>query len=186
MNNEKLTFLHFQLLIIDEAIRAVLTHRGLSSLGIENDAIKYLKTICYKQAITDWCKIFGAYSEKTHWRKLDLSREPVRAFDGAKLNSIAESNNCTWEEYYTAMRCLRDKFFSHFDIGLDALSTSAPSLEICLESLKAYRDWMIGCFFELESYYEGKETILIMKFLKTNELLEEIDLDLTILAKLKT
>lgn len=88
-------------------------------------------------AILEWCKVFGAYSEPTHWTRL------VNDHDSFKQGLLARLglNNSEWDSYGKYIRDYRNNFIAHHK--KDPKITNYPDLDNALEAAFYYYEWLL-------------------------------------------
>ena len=87
--------------------------------------------------ILEWCKIFGAYSEPSHWTTLVKDQNTFRQGLLATLN-IKDSEWCFYGRH---IRDYRNNFIAHHI--KDPALTHYPNLDIALGAAFYYYDWLI-------------------------------------------
>ena len=88
-------------------------------------------------AILGWCKVFGADSEPTHWKRIvdDYSSFLQDLLDALKINLSG------WETYCKDIKKYRDKYIAHHQNYPNR--THYPYLDIALKSSFYYYSWLI-------------------------------------------
>ncbi len=139
MDDEQLTLIGIQQIILDESIRALYYSRKYH--GLERTDFNKFSGACFtKVLIVQWCQLFGNRAEDIHWSKLELANEYPQ-FDRQTILDVTEYSFPEWEEYHGNIKGIRDKFFAHFD--LDQLRGNVPDFEPALSVLLAYRHHLI-------------------------------------------
>lgn len=168
MNEDQMTLLGIQQIVIDECIRAIIYSRKYASLDRTNHN-KFVNSALNKMIIIQWCQIFGSRNEEIHWTKVDLGPE-YSPFDRSRIHELGGFfSQGEWEEYHSNMKRLRDKFFAHFDMNI--LHDAIPSFDKALTMLLAYRQWIIDAIDTAQI-----NGVLINRGFKTNqEFLEDVE-----------
>jgi hypothetical protein len=83
-------------------------------------------------AVLEWCKLFGADSEPTHWKRVVADHDAFRR-DLLKSMGINEG---TWAAYWNEMKAYRDAQVAHDFVDPDV--TRYPSLDLALKSSYFY------------------------------------------------
>ena len=98
-------------------------------------------------AVLEWCKLFGADSEPTHWKRVVSDHD---AFRQALLAAL-KIDEATWAMYWEEMKAYRDALVAHH-VGGSAV-IRYPSLELALESCYFYYSHVIA---ELRKFGEAR------------------------------
>lgn len=80
-------------------------------------------------AAISWCKVFGAKSENTHWKKVINDHNEFKSF----LYSELETTHEEFTEYWREMTNFRSKVIAHFEFN-HFNTGETPSFEIALRS----------------------------------------------------
>lgn len=91
----------------------------------------------YDMAIIAWCKIFGSYSENTHWTKIFLDESE---FKKSILESVEMSKE-QWDSYADELRDYRNKWIGHFDSNFKP--NHHPDLESAFKSILACYEYLL-------------------------------------------
>jgi hypothetical protein len=83
-------------------------------------------------AVLEWCKLFGADSEPTHWKRVVADHDAFRQ-DLLKSMGIDEGR---WVDYWNEMKAYRDAQVAHDFVDPDV--TRYPSLDFALKSSYFY------------------------------------------------
>jgi len=86
--------------------------------------------------VLDWCKIFGANGEPTHWKGVVDDPAKFRTELLLKLEISQEE----WEQYWNHMKDYRDELVAHFEAGTDV--STYPDLDIALKSSCFYYNYL--------------------------------------------
>lgn len=91
-------------------------------------------------AVLEWCKVFGANQEETHWKKVvpDSERDRFRERLLGRLDVTPE----IWDEYWNGMKSYRDNLAAHHNETNEV--SSYPDLELALRSAYFYYSYLIG------------------------------------------
>lgn len=81
-------------------------------------------------AVLEWCKVFGAHGEETHWKKLVPTAEHS-AYKKALLSELGCSDD-QWMVYWDQMKSYRDRLVAHHIDGHQV--ATYPELTIALAS----------------------------------------------------
>lgn len=92
----------------------------------------------YDTALLEWCKVFGADNEPTHWKTLVSDHTPFRK---GLLNrtGLDESG---WQSYWEHVRDYRNKIITHHQKSPKV--TEYPSLDNVLASVFYYYEWLVS------------------------------------------
>lgn len=175
MDNDQITLLTIQQIIIDECIRAVYYLRKYTEYDQTNHN-RIVTSALTKIFVIQWCQVFGSDTESTHWKSLDLGAGYTPFSKDQILKSGPFSNQAEWEQYHRDMKKTRDQFFAHFDISV--LTGYIPSFDKALNILLAYRQWIIDVIKQAK-----QNGVLLDRNFETNqEFLEEIKSELLALT----
>jgi len=119
-------------------------------------------------AVIEWCKVFGADNQPTHWKKIIANHQQFRS----GLLSYLGKTEDVWCEYWESMKDYRNNHAAHH-LGVKP-GDIYPVLELALKSSFYYYSFLIkevrglgyACFPEsLESYYNDfyNQTIKVAK-----------------------
>jgi hypothetical protein len=89
-------------------------------------------------AVLEWCKVFGADSEPTHWKKVVADPDAFRA----RLLEVLGRDPDSWREYRDHLKQYRDNFIAHQD-NQTAVATF-PDLTLALEASYYYYEYLIA------------------------------------------
>lgn len=89
-------------------------------------------------AVLEWCKLFGADSEPTHWKKVVSNHD---AFRQGLLAALGIGHK-KWVEYWEQMKAYRDALVAHQADGSPV--RQYPSLDLALESCYFYYTHLIA------------------------------------------
>lgn len=166
MNNETMTLIGIQQIILDECLRSLFYTRKYLSLD-KTDFNKTCNACFTKTLIIQWCQLFGSRGEQIHWSKLQVptgypkfGRDVILAANGL--------SSADWNSYHNKITTIRNKFFAHFD--LDQLRGEIPSFEPALSVLIAYRQYLIDVIEH--SNVQGQ--MVNRNFLDNDALIEKI------------
>ena len=111
--------------------------------------------------VLEWCKLFGDYKDKYHWKKIvdapdDFKKEMFRKLGIEQIN---------FDELWESIRSYRDKFVAHLD---DEETGMIPKFDLALEMVifyhenvkKAFKEeWQLtGLPLDLRAYYDDSLT----------------------------
>jgi len=132
MTNKEQLVIHLNRLVA--VVRSVQMKRALSEVCPEPTLV-YWQVIhgdLLDVAVVEWCKIFGADREPTHWKKVVDDHDSFRR----ELLTFVGVDDATWSEYWKTMKAYRDAEVAHKFKNPDL--THYPSLEIALQSSYFY------------------------------------------------
>ena len=86
--------------------------------------------------VLDWCKIFGANGEPTHWKGIVTDVDDFRRV----LLEFLNIDYGTWQRYWDQMKTYRDELIAHHQA--DTRVETYPSLEIALQSCYFFYDYL--------------------------------------------
>jgi len=94
------------------------------------------------QATGEWCKVFGSYGEKTHWKKL-VAAAGEQAFEEFRRRILSQTGFTAphWEDYHNKMLSLRNTFVAHRDLR-KPFSEPIPIFDAALQVAYAYQEWV--------------------------------------------
>jgi hypothetical protein len=131
-------------------------------------------------AVLDWCVLFGADSERAHWKKL-IPADKHDEFRSMLLKEIG-CDESEWQNYREDVKAYRDKHLAH--LGERDKEDTYPTLDIALNSSNALYKWLRaqGQIFEgpnrLDEYgqkfYEQSKTVAAKAVSATIELEEDV------------
>jgi len=95
-------------------------------------------------ATLQWCKVFGANKENTHWKKTaDLIGQDYDVFRHRIYSETSLSNQKKWDDYREQMVDVRNKYVAHFDMA-EPYQGAVPFFDPALEVVYAYQYWIEG------------------------------------------
>ncbi len=112
--------------------RAACLKRAIESVNAEPQ-LNFWRIILGSQfdvAVLEWCKVFGAHGEETHWKKLVPAAEHS-AYKAALLSELGCSND-QWTSYWEHMKSYRDSLVAHHIDGHQV--ATYPDLTLALAS----------------------------------------------------
>ena len=80
---------------------------------VEKNLWSILSNSCLDIAVINWCNLFGAYSESTHWTKCTL--RGITDFENQILNVCAISKE-DFESLHHSIKDYRDRAAAHIDL----------------------------------------------------------------------
>lgn len=125
-----------------DVMRSIAYFRHIAGLQSQTEALTYAKNVFLEHAVINWAKLFGNYSEDTHWTKVANHTESkiTQLFDKNVILTSVSLEESEWYKYHKNMTVLRNQFFAHFNTS--SYSAHIPSLEPALLSTYAYREWL--------------------------------------------
>lgn len=90
-------------------------------------------------AVLEWCKVFGADGEATHWKKIVPPSNHDQFRDG--LLQVIGVTAEEWAAYWNEMKAYRDNLVAHH-IELKRIA-SYPALDLALKSSYHYYSYLI-------------------------------------------
>jgi hypothetical protein len=92
------------------------------------------------RAAINWCMVFGANSEQTHWKRLvKHSEAEIQSFREGLFRATGLNGN-GWLDYWTSMTRFRDKFVAHRELEL--FLEPVPDFNIALAVAYHYDNWL--------------------------------------------
>jgi len=115
-------------------------HQDIQILEHNKVFWKHTMNSHYLRALTDWCIVFGADSNESHWKnlsqdeinKLKLEVRPL-------ILTAAKFTKSDWKKYHTEVTDFRNGYASHRNIDF---SSNVPSLDKAYEIAKSYFEWL--------------------------------------------
>lgn len=143
MANKEQLIAHFDRLGV--IIRCTLMKRALHSVNPKPELFfwKLLYGVLLDVAVLEWCKVFGADSEPTHWKSIVPDHDAFRQ----DLLEHLEVSEEVWREYWQGMKAYRDSQVAHNFTNPEV--THYPSLDLALRSSYFYFDLVIAQLREL-------------------------------------
>ena len=88
----------------------------------------------------NWCMVFGADFNTTHWKRLLLghSRKHEQTFRDGLLLAIEMSAD-KWLRYWTSMKEFRDKYAAHRELGF---AKPVPDFDTAFKVVLYYDQWV--------------------------------------------
>lgn len=119
---------------LGNVVRSAQLKRALTSVD-PNPTLNFWRLIygnLLDVAVLEWCKLFGADSEPTHWKRVVSDHD---AFREALLAALG-INQPTWVAYWEEMKAYRDALVAHH--APETTVARYPSLDLALESSYFY------------------------------------------------
>ncbi len=98
-------------------------------------------------AVLEWCKIFGAHAEPTHWKNMVTNHDSFRK----GLLAALKVDEGTWVAYWEEMTNYRNELIAHHVENGNV--DNYPELDLALESSYYYYEYLIK---ELRGLGESK------------------------------
>jgi len=142
MNNEENCISELYNDVIDilrDFIWELMHHRALKKVIVEfeRDFWGLVVNNSYDMSIIAWCKIFGSYSENTHWTKIFLDETEFRKF----IYKSVEMSKKQWDSYADGLREYRNKWIGHFNSSFRP--DHHPDLEPAFKSIIACYKYLL-------------------------------------------
>jgi hypothetical protein len=122
-------------------------HRVLLDYLIRSGALSELwnRTISAHAVVAtvEWCKVFGADSNETHWKKAVLESQDQIMFRNELLRATAMTVG-QWDAYWKEMKYFRDKYVAHRDVSSNR--RDVPLFDAALLISIAYDEWVRATF----------------------------------------
>ena len=136
MNNRKLILNHIDHIV--SLVRYVHLKKVLTSVN-DKPHLNFWRVIyggLLDLAVLEWCKLYGANAEPTHWKELVIDHEQFRSDLLTTLNIEPE----VWATYWNHMKGYRNEYIAHdlAEKGVDQF----PTLDLALESSYFYYDYL--------------------------------------------
>jgi hypothetical protein len=90
------------------------------------------------RAVMDWCMVFGADSNRVHWKKVVLDESAQSDFRRHLLDRLSLSKD-EWEAYWITMTTFRNDFAAH-RVASSGYPT-VPKMDKALGAAIAYDQW---------------------------------------------
>jgi hypothetical protein len=125
--------------ILRNFIWQLMHHRALKKVIVEfeRDFWMLAANNSYDLSIIEWCKIFGSYSENTHWTKKFLDKTEFRKFIFESVDMSKEQ----WDSYAHGLRDYRNRWIGHFNSNFRP--SQHPDLEPAFRSILACYDYLL-------------------------------------------
>jgi hypothetical protein len=91
------------------------------------------------RAIIDWCMVFGADSNATHWKKVARCRASQSAFR-KHLKAATGITGPSWKKFWRSMTEFRNKYAAHRTV--EGTYPPVPMVDTALLVAIAYDDWL--------------------------------------------
>lgn len=91
-------------------------------------------------AILEWCKVFGDWNGKHHWRTLTPESSARAALFGLMLSHLRMRDD-DWRKYVAVCNTYRDKFVAHLDENEVGYT---PDWNVALQSAFFMYGWLIA------------------------------------------
>ncbi len=124
---------------LGNVVRSAQLKRALTSVD-PNPTLNFWRLIygnLLDVAVLEWCKLFGANSEPTHWKRVVSDHD---AFRQALLAALG-IDQPTWVAYWEEMKAYRNALVAHHVGGTTV--TRYPSLDLALGSCYFYYSHLI-------------------------------------------
>ena len=92
------------------------------------------------RATINWCMVFGANSEPTHWKRLVQQSETAMQSFREGLYAATGMDAGGWTNYWTSVTTFRAKFAAHCE--LEPFSDPLPNFNIALAVAYHYDNWL--------------------------------------------
>ena len=134
--------MRMQFFLVHDCMRSIIYFRYLGELGNKAEALTYTKDVLAEHAIINWTKLFGAYKEDTHWKKLAEHPEAkiARPFGKDSILGAVNMSEDEWKAYHNKMLVARNEFFAHFD--MKSMTLNFPAFSPALAVTLCYREWL--------------------------------------------
>jgi hypothetical protein len=122
--------------------RSIMMKRALTAVE-PNPHLNFWRLIYGNQldvAVIEWCKVFGADSEATHWKKIVPTRDHARF--RADLLASTGMTSSNWESYWKEMKLYRDNLAAHHNS--ENRVARYPKLDMALRSSYFHYQYVIG------------------------------------------
>ena len=129
------------------------------SLLKHNNLWHILSNSCLDTAVINWCSLFGANKEATHWKNCSL--RGVTDFENQILN-VSSINWAEFKELHSAILDYRDRAAAHID--LKHWQVNVPfmhnALEVAYASLDAFKDFN-GYTLDVRAEYSAQYKLAV-------------------------
>ena len=128
-----------QMAILVHVVRCIQIKQVLSELDPE-PALNFWRVIhggFLDLSALDWCKIFGADGEPTHWKDVIEDKDSFRE----ELFAALEVTKEEWATYWNHMHDYRNEFVAHH--AADSDISTYPNLDLALNSSHFYYDHIL-------------------------------------------
>jgi hypothetical protein len=119
---------------LGNVVRSAQLKRALTSVD-PNPTLNFWRLVygnLLDVAVLEWCKLFGADSEPTHWKRVVSDHDSFRR----ALRRALGIDEAKWADYWEEMKAYRDALVAHH-VNSSSV-TRYPSLDLCLESCYFY------------------------------------------------
>ncbi|HOW28479.1 MAG TPA: hypothetical protein PK876_08260 [Elusimicrobiota bacterium] len=141
-----LDIVKYQFPIVEEFIRLLAYHRAVKEALDGHQVSSYfwgrISDSFLKVAASEWCKVFGAESNNTHWKKLPVDESEKDSFRN-KVLTITNLKQEDWQKYWEEMRNFRDKLVAHLE---PEKMPRTPDFKTALVAAYTYCRWVRTLF----------------------------------------
>ena len=142
--NEKVLGLQYPVVAL--FVRHLTYARGLQAINNLTNHREFWGTTAsahLELATVVWCKVFGSYNEKTHWKKTLTDHIEEQASEDFRRRVLSKTGltQKQWEAYHKKMLGLRDRFIAHLDLS-NPFNEPAPLFDTALQVAYAYQEWV--------------------------------------------
>lgn len=139
--------------LVHDCIRACVYADYIMRHENKKDAWWAICDMCYADAIISWNQIFGAWSQKAHWKEFMKDcpvpkQSKLRPFSKELVTEYLKVPLDQWEAYHKSLKAVRDSRLAHFDH--DAAHQELPNITWVLHSSYFYRIWLLEFLRELQ------------------------------------
>jgi hypothetical protein len=132
--------------IVHDCIRACVFFDHIYRQKPTNCAWHSLKGMCYSDAIITWNKLFGVWSQETHWKNfVSTIKIPVNGefelFTKEKMIDAIEMTESQWDTFHQSMLDTRNTRVAHLNLTQEI--DSLPKLKWVILSACFYREWLV-------------------------------------------
>jgi hypothetical protein len=96
-----------------------------------------------RQAVIDWCKVFGSPKEHPHWTKTRTDKSGKQDNQDDFLQKVLSKTGFTrkaWQAYQEYMVAFRSRYVAHLDLQ-KRLDGHVPGFDPALQVAYAYDEW---------------------------------------------
>lgn len=156
MNRDE--FFEFQTKAI---VQFYIYYRGYKSISKNLERINKNRTywvmtnnVYLEHLFLEWCKIFGAFSNDTHWHNNHTENEITEFRD--LILKTTNLNEEEWSKYHESMMNFRNNYVAH---TIQDYNSPVPYLKHAFSVMRVYEDWIKNIFkseniLYMDDYYE--------------------------------
>ena len=101
----------------------------------------HTSNLCVHNCAIEWCKIFGAYNNESHWTKAFENSPEITSEIRVSVVAAVSRHDKEWESYQNEVKTFRDTYSAHRNTNITA---PVPFLDCAFDIAAIYYSYVVS------------------------------------------